>query len=158
MQKLLAGIDLKLVRDEWNGLIKQAYKYKKTGGKIRIWLLVHSTSVLKRLYILNLVGIIMHNKTSFLITGAILIAAVVTVALYNVNIANAQSVNMTNSTTGANMTKTMNMTAGGGNMTKTMNMTAGGGNMTKTMNMTGVGNMTNSTHQKTKQVKRLPGL
>jgi hypothetical protein len=51
----------------------------------------------------------MHNKTSFLITGAILVAAVVTVALYNVNIANAQSVNMTNSTTGANMTKTMNM-------------------------------------------------
>jgi hypothetical protein len=44
------------------------------------------------------------------------------------------------------MTKTMNMTAGGGNMTKTMNMTAGGGNMTS------------NTHQKTKQVKRLPGL
>ncbi|MFZ0220089.1 MAG: hypothetical protein WAM42_00175 [Candidatus Nitrosopolaris sp.] len=75
-----------------------------------------------------------------------MVAAVLTEPLYIVNIANAQSVNMTNSTTGANMTKTMNMTAGGGNMTKTMNMTAGGGNMT------------NNTHQKTKQVKRLPGL
>ena len=51
----------------------------------------------------------MHKQTSFLITGAILIAAVVTVALHNVNVANAQA----------------NMTAGGGNMTKA-NMTAGG--------------------------------
>ena len=101
----------------------------------------------------------MRKQTLFLLTGAILVAAVLTEPLYSVNIANAQSVNMTNSTTGANMTKTMNMTAGGGNMTKTMNMTAGGGNMTKTMNMTaGGGNMTNNTHQKTKQVKRLPGL
>jgi hypothetical protein len=32
-----AGIDLKLGHDKWNGLIKQAYKYKKTGGKIRVW-------------------------------------------------------------------------------------------------------------------------
>jgi hypothetical protein len=79
----------------------------------------HSTSVLERLYILKLfAGIMMHKKTSFLITGAILVATVVTVALYNVNIANAQSNNMTKSTTGPNMTKTMNMTAGGGNMTK----------------------------------------
>jgi hypothetical protein len=32
-----AGIDLKLGHDKRNGLIKQAHKYKKTGGKIRIW-------------------------------------------------------------------------------------------------------------------------
>ncbi len=47
--------------------------------------------------------------------GAILVAAVVTVALYNVNVANAQSSNMikTANITGPNMTKTANMTAGG---------------------------------------------
>jgi hypothetical protein len=58
-----------------------------------------------------------------------LVAAVVTVALYNVNVANAQS---------ANMTKTTNMTAGGGNMSKSTaaNMTTPAGNMTKTTNMT----------------------
>ncbi|MFZ0514083.1 MAG: hypothetical protein WAM14_20930 [Candidatus Nitrosopolaris sp.] len=74
----------------------------------------------------------MHKQTSFLITGAILVAAVVTVALYNVNVANAQ--NMTKSTTGPNMTKTTNMTAGGGNMTKTTSASAG--NMTKAKNVT----------------------
>jgi hypothetical protein len=58
----------------------------------------------------------MYKQTSFLITGAILVAAIVTVALYSVNVANAQA----------------NMTAGGG---KLANMTAGGGNMTKA-NMT----------------------
>ena len=58
----------------------------------------------------------MYKQTSFLITGAILVAAIVTVALYNVNVANGQA----------------NMTAGGG---KLANMTAGGGNMTKA-NMT----------------------
>lgn len=31
-----AVIDLKLEHDKWNGLIKQAHKYKKTGGKIRV--------------------------------------------------------------------------------------------------------------------------
>ena len=52
-------------------------------------------------------------------TGGILVAAVVTVALYNVNVANAQSSNMTEKTmTGPNMTKTTNMTAGGSNMTQ----------------------------------------
>jgi hypothetical protein len=56
----------------------------------------------------------MYKQTSFLITGAILVAAIVTVALYNVNVANAQA----------------NMTAGGG---KLANMTAGGG---KLANMT----------------------
>jgi hypothetical protein len=42
----------------------------------------------------------MFKQTSFLIMGAILVAAIVTVALYNVNLANAQA----------------NMIAGGGNM------------------------------------------
>jgi hypothetical protein len=32
-----AGIDLKLGHDKWNGLIKRAHKYKKNGGKIRVW-------------------------------------------------------------------------------------------------------------------------
>jgi hypothetical protein len=81
----------------------------------------------------------MYKKTSFLITRSIVMAAVVTVTLYTVNVANAQLADV------PNMTKSMNMTAGGGNMTKSMNMTAGGGNMTKSMNMTaGGGNMTKS--------------
>jgi hypothetical protein len=63
----------------------------------------------------------MHKQTSFLITAAVLIAAVATVALYTANAAIAQPANMT---------------AGGGNMTKSANMTAGGGNMTKSANMT----------------------
>jgi len=67
----------------------------------------------------------MNKQTSFLITAAILVAAVATVALYTVNAAIAQPTNMTAG--GGNMSKT-NMTAGG-NMSKT-NMTAGG-NMTK---------------------------
>jgi hypothetical protein len=90
--------------------------------RIILLFLVHSTSVLKTLNILTFFqGIIMHKKTLFVMTGAILVAAVVTVAICNVKVASAQSANMT---------------AGGGNMTKTMNMTAGGGNMTKTMNST----------------------
>jgi hypothetical protein len=32
-----ADMDLKLGHDKWNGLIKRAHKYKKTGGKIRVW-------------------------------------------------------------------------------------------------------------------------
>jgi len=32
-----AGIDLKLGHDKWNGLIKRAHIYNKTGGKIRVW-------------------------------------------------------------------------------------------------------------------------
>ena len=69
---------------------------------------------------LFVLGLIVHKRTSFLITGATLVAAVVTVPLYNVNAANAQSSNMTKTKTmtGPNMTKTANMTAGGGNMTK----------------------------------------
>jgi len=68
----------------------------------------------------------MHKQTLFLITAAVLVAAVATVALYTVNSAIAQPKNMT-AAGGGNMSKT-NMTAGGGNMSKT-NMTAG--NMTK---------------------------
>ncbi|HET7147410.1 MAG TPA: hypothetical protein VFI73_02820 [Candidatus Nitrosopolaris sp.] len=68
----------------------------------------------------------MHKQISFLITATILIAAVATVALYTVNVANAQSANMTMKAPGGNMTK--NMTASAGNMTK--NMTASAGNMT----------------------------
>jgi hypothetical protein len=56
----------------------------------------------------------------FLITAAVLVAAAVTVVVYNISAANAQSSNMTKAKimTGPNMTKTVNMTAGGGNMTK----------------------------------------
>jgi transposase-like protein len=32
-----AGIDLELGHDKWNGLIKRAHIYNKTGGKIRVW-------------------------------------------------------------------------------------------------------------------------
>jgi transposase-like protein len=32
-----AKIDLRLGHGKWNGLIKNAYKHKKTGGKIRVW-------------------------------------------------------------------------------------------------------------------------
>jgi len=56
----------------------------------------------------------------FLITAAVLVAAAVTVVVYNVSAANAQSstVTKTKIMTGPNMPKTANMTAGGGNMTK----------------------------------------
>jgi hypothetical protein len=60
----------------------------------------------------------MYKPITFLITGAIVISAVVTVALYGMNGANAQSTNMTKNMTGSNMSKTMNMTAGAGNITK----------------------------------------
>jgi hypothetical protein len=57
----------------------------------------------------------MYKHTTFLVTGAIVIFAVVTVALYGMNGTNAQS---TKNMTGSNMSKTMNMTAGTGNITK----------------------------------------
>jgi hypothetical protein len=60
----------------------------------------------------------MHKQTTFVITAAILLTAIVSVVLYTVKAANAQS----------NMTS-----AGGGNMTK--NMTGAAGNMTKTKMM-----------------------
>jgi hypothetical protein len=68
----------------------------------------------------------MHKQTTFVITAAILLTAIVSVALYTVKAAYAQG-NMT-SAGGANMTK--NMTGAAGNMTK--NMTGAAGNMTKT--------------------------
>jgi hypothetical protein len=52
----------------------------------------------------------MYKDTSFIMTG--------TIFSYNMNVANAQNTNMTKSTAGPNMTKTMNMTAGMGNTTK----------------------------------------
>jgi len=87
-------------------------QYKKNSKRIE-WrtpsfifsLTVHSTSVLERTYILNLFpGVIMYKKTSFLITGSIVMAAVVTVTFYTVNGANAQLAHV------PNMTKSMNMT------------------------------------------------
>ena len=69
----------------------------------------------------------MHKQTTFVITAAILLTAIVSVALYTVKAANAQS-NMTSASAAGNMTK--NMTGAAGNMTK--NMTGAAGNMTKT--------------------------
>ena len=57
----------------------------------------------------------MQKQLSFVITAAILLAAVVTVALYTVNAANAQG-NAT-SAAGSNMTKNAT-SAAGSNMTK----------------------------------------
>jgi len=54
----------------------------------------------------------------FLITAAVLVAAVVTVIVYNMSAANAQSSNMTKSKIMIGHTKTANMSADGGNMTK----------------------------------------
>jgi hypothetical protein len=59
----------------------------------------------------------MHKEASFLIKAAILVARVVTLALYSMNVANALTTNMTMDT-GPNMNKRMNMTAGGGNVRK----------------------------------------
>jgi hypothetical protein len=89
------------------------------------------------------------NKKTSLIVGAILVATIATMTLYNASVTNAQPAHVPNMTKsmnmtagGGNMSKSMNMTAGGGNMSKSMNMTAGGGNMSKSMNMTaGGGNM-----------------
>jgi hypothetical protein len=55
----------------------------------------------------------MHKQTSFVLTAAILLTAVVAAALYTVNAANAQG----------------NATSPGGNMTAS-NATSPGGNMT----------------------------
>jgi len=60
----------------------------------------------------------MHKQTTFVLTLAILLTAIVSAALYTVKAANAQS-NMT-SAGGTNMTK--NMTGAAGNMTKTKSM------------------------------------
>jgi hypothetical protein len=58
----------------------------------------------------------MYKKTTFVITAAMLLTAIVSVALYSVKAANAQG-NMTSAGAAGNMTK--NMTGAAGNMTKT---------------------------------------
>jgi hypothetical protein len=60
----------------------------------------------------------MDKHITFVLTGAMVICAVVTVAVYGMYGANAQSTNMTKNMTGSNMSNTMNMTAGAGNITK----------------------------------------
>jgi hypothetical protein len=76
-----------------------------------------------------------HKHTSFILMGAILIAAVATMTLYNANVAKAQLAHV------PSMTKTI--TSGLGNISKTfsktMNITAS--KMGKTMNTTAEGNM-----------------
>jgi hypothetical protein len=90
-----------------------------------------------------------HNHTSFILTGAILAATVVTMTLYNMNVVKAQLAHV------PNMTKTI--TSGMSNMSKTMNMT--GSKMSKTMNMTaGAGNITKSTHHHKSEITRAPGM
>ncbi|HYA84316.1 MAG TPA: hypothetical protein VEH06_12825 [Candidatus Bathyarchaeia archaeon] len=60
----------------------------------------------------------MYKHITFLITGAMIVSVVVTVAVYGMNGANAQSTNTTKNITGSNMSKTVNMTAGAANITK----------------------------------------
>ena len=67
----------------------------------------------------------MHKETSFVITAAILLSAVVAAGFYTVNSANAQG---TPTSPGGNMTSG-NATSPGGNMTSG-NATSPGGNMT----------------------------
>jgi hypothetical protein len=67
-------------------------------------------------------AIMIHKHTSFIVTGAILVATVATMTLYNVYVVNAQLAHVPNMTkTIPNMTKTI--TSGLGNMNKAMNMT-----------------------------------
>ena len=81
------------------------------------------------------------KHTSFIVTGAILIVAVVAVAPYGVNVGNTQGTNMIGNTgktikmvaPGGNTSNTINMTARGGNLGK---MIAPGGNTSNTINMT----------------------
>jgi hypothetical protein len=72
----------------------------------------------------------MRKQTTFVITAAILLTAIVSVVLYNVKTANAQG-NMS-AASGANMTKG-NMTAAGAakNMTSAMSTVAKAMNKTK---------------------------
>jgi hypothetical protein len=84
------------------------------------------------------------KHTSFIVTGAILIVAVVAVAPYGANVGNTQGTNMMKNTSrtikmivpGGNMSNTINMTARGGNLGKTIKMIVPGGNMSNTINMT----------------------
>jgi hypothetical protein len=83
------------------------------------------------------------KHTSFIITGAILIIAVVAVAPYGANAGNTQGTNMMKNTSrtikmiapGANTSNTINMTAGR-NLGKTIKMIAPGANTSNTINMT----------------------
>jgi hypothetical protein len=77
------------------------------------------------------------KHTSFIVTGAILIVAVVAVAPY-ANVGNTQGTNMMK-----NMSRTIKMTAPGGNTSNTINMTAGG--LGKTIKMTAPGINTSNT-------------
>ena len=72
----------------------------------------------------------MRKQTKFVITAAILLTAIASVVLYNVNTTNAQG-NMSTAS-GANMTKG-NMTAAGAakNMTSAMSSVANAMNKTK---------------------------
>jgi len=91
------------------------------------------------------VGILMDNQISFVITGTILVVAIVTGTLYNVNGPNAQGANMT--ATKANMTAAhANMTATQANITAAhANLTAAQGNMTKNATAAGANATKNAT-------------
>jgi hypothetical protein len=65
---------------------------------------------------------LVHKETSFMITGAILVATVVKMTLYNVYVVDAQLAHVPNMTrTIPNMTKAI--TSGLGNMNKAMTIT-----------------------------------
>jgi uncharacterized protein (DUF4213/DUF364 family) len=68
------------------------------------------------------------KHTSFIVTGAILIVAVVAVAAYGANVGNAQDTNMMK-----NMSRSIKMIAPGGNTSNTINMTTREWNLGKTI-------------------------
>jgi hypothetical protein len=76
------------------------------------------------------------KHTSFIVTGAILIVAVVAVAPY-ANVGNTQGANMMKNTS-----RTIKMIAPGGNTSNTINMSAREGNLGKTINTSNTINMT----------------
>ena len=69
------------------------------------------------------------KQTSFIVTEAILIVAVLAVAGYGANVGNAQD-NMMKI-----MSRSIKMIAPNGNTSKTINMTVGAGNLGKTIKM-----------------------
>jgi hypothetical protein len=86
------------------------------------------------------------KHTPFIVTGAILIVAVVAVAPYGANVGNTQGTNMMNTSKtikmtalGGNPSKTINMTAREWNLGKTIKIIAPGGNTSKTIKMTALG-------------------
>jgi hypothetical protein len=80
------------------------------------------------------------KHTSFIVTGAMLIVAVVAVAAYGANVGNAQGTNMMK-----NMSRSIKMIAPGGNTSNTINMTVGAGNLGKTIKMIAPGGNTSNT-------------